>query len=60
MQSTAQARSVKVKDFSEGKWSKAALDKAPRANGQISPLNSLFPDDEYLSLQAYTSNLYRE
>ena len=60
LQSTAQARSVKVKDFLEGKWSKAAVDKALARKRADQSLDSLLTDDEYLSLQAYTSNLYRE
>lgn len=60
LQSTAQARSVKVKDFSEGKWSKAALDKSLARKRADQSLDFLLTDDEYLSLQAHTSNLYRE
>ena len=59
LQGTSQARSVKVKEFLEGKWSKAAMDKALARKRADQSLDSLLTDDEYLSLQAYTSNLYR-
>lgn len=60
LRSSAKARSVKIKEFLEGKWSKARVDKAIARKRSDQLLDALLTDDEYLSLQAYTSNLYRE
>lgn len=60
LRNTSKAGSVKVREFLERKWSKNDVDKAlarKRADGSI---DALLTDDEYLSLQAYTSNLYHE
>lgn len=60
LRSSAKTRSVKIKEFLEGKWGKARVDKAIARKRSDQLLDALLTDDEYLSLQAYTSNLYRE
>jgi len=60
LRSSAKTRSVEIKEFLEGKWSRTAVDKALAHKRADQSLDSLLTDDEYLSLQAYTSNLYRE
>lgn len=60
LRSSAKTRSVEIKEFLEGKWSKARVDKAIARKRSDQLLDALLTDDEYLSLQAYTSNLYRE
>ncbi|MBP1206141.1 putative Zn-binding protein involved in type VI secretion [Duganella sp. 1411] len=60
LRSTSKARSVKVQDFLEKKWGKDAVDDALESKRSDPRLDALLTDDEYISIQAYTSNLYRE
>ena len=60
LRSTAKARSVKLKEFLEKKWGKDAVDDALASKRSEPKLDALLTDDEYISIQAYTSNLYRE
>lgn len=60
LRSTSETRSVKVKDFLEKKWGKDAVDDALASKRSDPKLDALLTDDEYISIQAYTSNLYRE
>ena len=60
LRSSAKTRSVEIKEFLEGKWSKTDVEKALSRKRADQSLDAILTDDEYLSLQAYTSDLYRE
>lgn len=60
LRNASKARSVKIKDFLERKWGKDAVDQALARKRADPELDALLTDDEYLSLQAYTSHLFRE
>lgn len=60
LRNTSKARSVKLKRFLRKKWGKGAVDQALARKRADPKLDALLTDDEYISLQAYTSALYRE
>ena len=60
LRNTSKARSVKIKRFLRKKWGKDAVDEGLARKRTNPKLDALLTDGEYLSLQAYTSALYRE
>lgn len=56
----AASRSAALRELLERKWGKASVDEAIKAKRADPKLDALLTDDEYLSIRAYTSNLYRE
>lgn len=56
----AAAKSGALRELLERKWGKLQVEEALKAKRADPKLDALLTDDEYLSIRAYTSNLYKE
>jgi hypothetical protein len=54
------SRTTKLRELLENKWGKGEVESALKEKRSDPKLDALLSDDEYLSIRAYTSNLYTD